>query len=448
MPISLDDPLVGTNLVHALAVALGLFAITVPIAIRLGQREERPWLTTLVLVSFGAHLLGSALQVVVVARVYENVADFHLYDGQGADLLEAWKSGSFPLDGLEIPGTGTVSIVTGAVYALVGVDQLGGFFVFSWLGLLGLIASYRAFRLMVPDGNDKLYAVLLFLMPSLFYWPSVAGKEAVMLLALSWMALGAAYLFAGQAVAALRVMAPGLVLGSFIRPHEVALLFGAFCLAILLRPVRQPSLTSSLRKAATIVVVGSVGVVIAKVTASFLGISSLSPAALAAALNDAHVATQGEGEGFESSHSAWNPSPLYFPEDVYLVLFKPLPFEATEMTQVIASIENVFILLIVLYCWRSILSVPRHLRSPYIVMATVYSLAFLYLFASLGNVGLLVRERTLLFPLFFVLFALPPMGRRKSPAALESVRPHVDNGRRELPTPRPQEVRPGRIPTH
>jgi hypothetical protein len=39
-------------------------------------------------------------------------------------------------------------------------------------------------------------------------------------------------------------------------------------------------------------------------------------------------------------------------------------------------------------------------------MCLLYSIGFLYVFSALGNVGLLARERTLLFPMLFVLFTL------------------------------------------
>ena len=430
MPITLDPGLIGTSPVHALVVALVLFVVTVPLALTFAAREQQTWLTGVVLVSFGAHLVGSALQVLIVTRVYDNVADFHLYDGQGAALREAWLGGSFPTAGLEIPGTGSVSIATGAVYSVVGVDQLGGFFVFSWLGLLGLMAAYRAFRLCVPDGEHRRYAWLLFLMPSLLYWPTVAGKEAVMLLALSLMLLGAAHVFTHSVVRGSGYLAVGSVIGGLIRPHEVALLFGAFCVGILVRRSPHPSVITPLRWTLTFLVVAAVGIVMLKVTASFLGITDYSPSGVAAAINDANAATQGEGEGFESSHATWNPSPLYYPQDVYLVLFKPLPFESTEMTQLISSAENTLLIVLLGCFWRSLAAVRKRLRSPYVAMCLVYSLIFIYLFASLGNVGLLVRERTLLFPMLFALLALPRVAPEPTRAQARSdhrVAPRTDD---------------------
>src|SRR3954447_6764234 len=198
MPIRMEPSLVGTVAIHALLVAVVLFAVTVPIVLRLANREGRSWLVPLLLGSLALHFVGAALQIVVVRAFYSNVADFHLYDGQGAALSQAWHEGNASIPGLEVPGNGTVSIVTGVVFTVFGVDQLGGFLVFSWFSLMGLVAFYRAFRIALPEARDGRYAVLIFLLPSLWYWPSAAGKEALMMLALGLMALGAAHLMRSQ----------------------------------------------------------------------------------------------------------------------------------------------------------------------------------------------------------------------------------------------------------
>jgi hypothetical protein len=407
MPVPLQPPLIGTVYLHAAMVAAVLVALTVPIALRLARREGQPWLVPLILGSLFLHFAGAVLQIIVVRIAYDNVADFHLYDGQGAALAEAWRQGVFSLDHLQLPGTDGVVIATGLVYSVFGVDQLGGFFVFSWLSLIGLIAFYRAFRIALPSGQHGRYAVLIFLLPSLFFWPSAAGKEAVMMLALGAMALGAARLLRGEWQGTIPAVA-GSLLGAAVRPHEVALVYGSFGVALLTRPVMNRSLVTPIRIGITLLIVVVGGGTLAWFTARFLGITSFSGEAIARAVNDAAAATQGEGEGFGSSHDTWRANPIFYPVDVYIVLFRPLPFEVASPTQAIAALENLTIIALIAFCWRSIAGTGRQLRrSPFVLMCAVYSATFLYLFSALGNEGLLARERTLLFPFLFVLFALP-----------------------------------------
>ncbi|MBA2532841.1 MAG: hypothetical protein H0V23_12180 [Nocardioidaceae bacterium] len=406
MSINLGPQLIGTSPAHAALIAGLLVAVTVPLALRAGQREAQPWLPALLMGSLLLHFFGSVLQIVVVRVAYDNVADFNGYNRRGADLAAAWDNGTFDLSGLLIPGTGTIDVITGVIFTVVGVDQLGAFFVFSWLAFLGLMAFYRAFRIAMPTAQHGRYAAAIFLLPSLFYWPSATGKEAVMMLALGLMVLGAALVFNSRWSGVLP-LAAGTVLGGLIRPHEVALLFGAFGAAILTRRAVRHSLITPVRWVVTLVVVGLFGVVLARVTADFLGLTTISASALVETINDTNEALQGEGTGFESSYATWNASPLYFPYDVYLVLFKPLPFEVRSGTQAFAAVENLTIMALIAASWRSLAAVPRQLRqSPFLVMCLLYSVGFLYVFSALGNVGLLARERTLLFPLLFVLFTL------------------------------------------
>lgn len=414
MPVRIEPSLVDTVALHALAVAIVLFAVTVPIALRLARREGQRWLVPLVLSALALHFFGAALQIVVVRVVYGNVADFNLYDSQGAALVHVWQHGIWSIPGLQLPGDGTVSIVVGLVYSLFGTDQLGGFFVFSWFSLLGLIAFYRAFRIVLPDALSGRYVVLIFLLPSLWYWPSAVGKEAVMLLALGLITLGAAQLLRVHWRGLIPLLA-GSLLGAAIRPHEVALAFGAFAFAAVTRRVARRTLVTPVWRIATLLGVLVGGGVLAVLAARFLGITSFNSASIVQAISGANQATQGQGDGFGSSHSTWSISPLYFPVDVYTVLFMPLPFQVASSTQAIAALENLSIIALIMYSWRSLATVPRRLKdSPFVVMCLVYSIAFLYLFAALGNVGLLARERTLLFPFLFVLFALPGSSSRRS----------------------------------
>ena len=60
--------------------------------------------------------------------------------------------------------------------------------------------------------------------------------------------------------------------------------------------------------------------------------------------------------------------------------------------------------------FRSFTAMRRH---PYLLLAVLYSLVWIILFASLGNLGLLVRERTSLLPLLLVLVSWPAATRAR-----------------------------------
>ena len=59
------------------------------------------------------------------------------------------------------------------------------------------------------------------------------------------------------------------------------------------------------------------------------------------------------------------------------------------------------------------------------MLCTVYSGAFLYTFAALGNLGLIERERTMMFPFFLVLLAIPRAAKGGPPRYEWEVRRRV-----------------------
>jgi hypothetical protein len=65
---------------------------------------------------------------------------------------------------------------------------------------------------------------------------------------------------------------------------------------------------------------------------------------------------------------------------------------------------------------RRLARVPRELlRRPYAAFALVYTFAFIYAFSSINNFGILVRERSQLLPVLFVVLCLPLPGGNQDP---------------------------------
>ena len=73
-----------------------------------------------------------------------------------------------------------------------------------------------------------------------------------------------------------------------------------------------------------------------------------------------------------------------------------------------AALENSVIAVLILLSLRNLrMTIRASFALPYVMMCTIYSILFVYSFAALGNLGLIARERTLLFPFFLVLLCIP-----------------------------------------
>ncbi len=124
----------------------------------------------------------------------------------------------------------------------------------------------------------------------------------------------------------------------------------------------------------------------------------------------------GSGAGFGSSTVGYSPSILAYPKDVYVVLFDPLPFNAHGKSQWISALEDSVLVVVLLYSLRQLWYVPRvALARPYVALCLFFTGSFLYAFASLSNLGLISRERTVMLPFFLVLLCIPRGPARRPP---------------------------------
>ncbi len=223
----------GALVVGPVLVAAGAYLL-----VRARRREADPWIGKLLVIAFVAKMLGTLVRYAVTFEVYAGRADAGGYHGSGRRLAAAFWGGTWDrVYAVEVPefaGTEVMRLITGVVYIFTGPTKLGGFLVYSWLGFWGLYGFYRAFRIGFPEGDHRRYAVLLFFMPSLLYWPSSIGKEAWMLFTLGLAAWGVALVlrYRGRGYVLLGL---GLVGTAVVRPHVTLLVFVALFIAYLMR---------------------------------------------------------------------------------------------------------------------------------------------------------------------------------------------------------------------
>jgi hypothetical protein len=398
-----------------LIVGLFLLVFVVPAVARSVARLDQDARTFRLVMASGALKLAAApLWIYVNDHYYSGVADAYGYSRVGAQVAAQIRNGDFSFHVGRLIGDGATSIITGIVYTVIGSNILGGFFVFAFLGFVSLVLFYRAFRVALPEGDHRRYAKLVFFFPSLLFWTSAIGKDALISLGLGLGALGAARILA-RARGGFVLLGIGLCLTALIRPHIALILFAALAVAYLVSKSKTASPLNPLAKllGAVVLVVG--GLVLAKVTAHFFGLQSLSVSSIQQVLNT-NASNTGAGAGTQGSRVAASVSlsPASLPKDIYYVLIRPLPFQAHGLTQLASSLENAFLVVLLIASWRRLASAFTAMRRhPYLLLAVLYSLVWIILFASLGNLGLLVREQTSLLPLLLVLVSWPAATRAR-----------------------------------
>ena len=395
-----------------LIIAPVLVGISLPILARAGRLDPDPRIGPLLIVALLLKLMASLGRYYVAFYLYDGRADANAYHHAGIAIAEEFRQGEFAVDlGRRVIGTGFVQLVTGGIYSITRPSLIGGFLVFAWLGYWGLYHCYRAYAIAFPDQQRMRYAVLLFLMPSMLFWPSSIGKDSWMLLTLGLFAHGTARLLAHKH-GAVPLLALGAVGQLMVRPHVTVLAVSALVIAYLIR--RRPARLAALgpiKSVITWAVLGIVGLVVIGQAQSFFGADEFSSQAVNNVFNETQRRTTGGGASIsDDTPEPGGLNPLNLPTSVITVLYRPFPFEAHNFQSLLAAAEGAVLLLLTVMSWRRLASIPGRMRSePYVTWCLFYCLLFCYAFGHFQNFAIITRERVQVFPFVFVLLALPTL---------------------------------------
>jgi Dolichyl-phosphate-mannose-protein mannosyltransferase len=412
------EPLVwilGVGAVVGAAAALGagvdigsillvlFFAVLVSfIAGRMASKADRTWLLGLVLLGFLAKVAGSIARYLALVLVfgYGDATGYHAF---GAGFAQSVRDLDFQVIFDEVGNrsvrTTTTKLFVTGIYSIYTPSLLGGFIMMGSLGFLGQIGFYAALRRWVQPQQLRRYAVGLFFLPTIVFWPSSVGKDAFMLCFLGLATWGISMTLAEFQGRHLLVTVIGVGLGALIRPHVAMLLVASAAVAILLG--KAPVNPGASRRR---------WIVLALLTA---GLAAGAPSA--AGLLDVELTSEGVEDLLERQDNATTQggsevsgevvrSPADFPAAALRVLFRPLPNEATDVGTALSSVEGFVLLTATLLLSPRMIRGLRHVRAkPFLLFALVYVIGFVIAFSTVFNLGILARQRAQVMPLFLVI---------------------------------------------
>ncbi|HTK17196.1 MAG TPA: hypothetical protein VL769_12435, partial [Acidimicrobiia bacterium] len=277
----------------------------------------------------------------------------------------------------------------------------------------------------------RLYFIIVMFVPSILFWPSSIGKEALMQFAIGSTALGTAHIFNGKLVRGVLVAIPGGWLMSVVRPHLLGLVAlaaaGAFVIGRSPRKARASSATSSLVKPIGIVIVVFAAVFAVSAGANSLGLPSLSLGSVQAELDATSVST---GQGNSAFNNGGNSlSPLKLPQGMVTVLVRPFPWEVDSSLQILASLEGVALVAFIIWRRKSLAISLRHIRTvPFLFYCWTLTILYAVTFQAFANFGLLTRQRSLVLPALYVLLCLDARKAREYDDERNSHLDYTSNG--------------------
>jgi hypothetical protein len=399
------------SLLDVLGPAVLTAAIMVLVSIVALARVDRR-LKTLLVVGIVLHVLGAILYSSVVGRAYGG-GDYLLYLQYGRAYAERLSQLDFamfthPDEWLagKWMGTQFVLFPSGIIGALLGPSVMVQFIAFALLSLVGLLCFSLAFHRAHPEIPVSNYLRWLVLFPSLWFWPSAPGKESLMLLGAGLTVLG----YGGHSRINWPMLGLGLLLVFAIRP-QVAMVFFA---ALLLAPWLAAGQRWSVRRVIQGIALATLAVVGMGFASESLGMSGTDTAGITAYLESHGKTYDTGGSDIDTAAVGWTGVPVA----LATVWLRPFPWEAKSMTANLAVLEIVALWCAILTFWRSIVRSLKQWRENRLLRLAIPFLLMYSVSAgmTMWNLGILARQRTLLFPFLFLLFeAIPcePGGRSR-----------------------------------
>jgi hypothetical protein len=405
-------------------------AAGISFAVSFGHRYNRlhpdePWLPRLLLLGVLAKLFASWVRYITLTTAYDNIGDATRFDAYGRLLVTQWTGGPPAAPPLaDLQQTNFLKWITGVTYYLFGQSLVGAFLLFGMLAVIGSYFWYRALVDAVPFVNKRLWFICLMFAPSIVFWPSSLGKEALMQVGVGAAAWATSLALQAKFLRAIPLMAGGAWLLWIIRPHLLALVVLGAALPYFVGRVGGPKGASILTRPIGMVAVAVMVVLAVTAGARFLGIQKLSVDAVQEQLDQETARSSQGGSAF--AHGSNSLSPLSIPSGVVTVLFRPFIWETRSGLQLLASLESTVVIGLVVFRFASVrLAFRRCRRYPFILYCLILLLLYSMTFSSFANFGLLNRQRSLVLPALYAIIALEP--------ALERPENEVDTGPAPIP---------------
>jgi hypothetical protein len=280
-----------------------------------------------------------------------------------------------------------------------GGSFLDHFLFFQCFGMIAFALLIRSFTEIADSFGIQVPPLLIavLFLPGLHFWSVAIGKDAPMFMAITlacWASLRLQKRFLWLGI--------GLLIMSAIRPHVAAItLLATFSGYVMARDV--PRIVRAL-----MIPVALGGMVFTLVVAGDqLSVDFGDAAAVADFVQYQQGLNATEGSGA-------NISGLPFPLKVFTLLFRPLFFDAPGLMGLIASFENVALLLIFAWVareWRILL--PLVFRVYHMTFCLVFSATLTIGLAMINyNLGLGQRQKMMVMPAVLLIFASVFLYRR------------------------------------
>ena len=387
-------------------------------------RRIVPLVSRLLVACLLLRIIGATARYEVIFRFYEGRGDSVTYHRKGLEFAGRFWDGDFSVLGFEQwfggPqwwGTPFMDNLAGLTVIGIGPSLRSHFLLFSLIALLGLFAILKAtYRNLSVEATGR-FAIWLLLWPSLWFWSSSVGKEAVTVLAVGMATLG----YAGRGD---RIywgwFTAGMVLAFAVRPHVAVVL----ALAAIIGHWLGRRLYAERWRILEVAGLFAVFVFALRGMTEFFGEDRRFQ------LDDPSIAGFAEFVGFWNQQTITGGSSigavpvgiLGIPAALLNVWLRPFPWEVHNLTAFVSAVEIVLLWWLIWKNRSEIKTALLHWRENRLIRFALPLLLLYTLMLGLtfGNLGIIARQRTPVYPLLLLLITCVP--RQVDAAGSESAR--------------------------
>ncbi len=289
-------------------------------------------------------------------------------------------------------------IVLGAFYALTNTSEVVTYAIHGCLGFWGMLSILELISSRTSAKQIPLWLVVVTMAnPSAMFWCTFNLKEGAMLWGLCMM-LQAVAIFNRSGSRTVPLIWPclGMLVAGFMRPHIAIAYLGGLGIGV---AVHQRKVSVAM----TMVFGMFAGMAMLRLMAPGF-FETIRAIGFGEAMKERFVELSSDG-GAAIAYRNGSPTPLI--SGWILLNFRPFPWEANDGASVIASAEIWAITLTSLIGWLRLESRAQWLRSSFVITLLVAMVALSLYFTYIYNMGLMVRQRVMVYPIIVSLAAIP-----------------------------------------
>ncbi|HEY4930154.1 MAG TPA: hypothetical protein VII23_01175 [Terriglobales bacterium] len=358
-----------------------------------------PYLKRLLMTGLLARLAVTSLYIWIGVTVYGGSVDAFHYWAMGMQVVRDFSVVGWSAFQPPFWSTNLINNLCGFIQLGTGNTLPGLFVLFSLAALWGGYFFYRAFCIAFCTGDTALYGMMAVLLPSILFWSSAIGKDALSQLFIGLTAYGFARVCQRLEMRSLLICALGIAGVLAVRPHIAAMLAVAVALPFAIGKGRG-GWANLAAKIVLIPVLVGVSLWVVGQAGEFLGLETADSQSGIEKVDVLTKGTQIGGSAFNTGQSVV----MRVAESPFLI-FRPFPWEVNGTMAAVASLEAVGLLWFAWKRRRRFWAAVRQWREPFVAFIFMYTLVFSVAFAAAtSNFGILVRERIMMVPLLLMLF--------------------------------------------